>query len=327
MFGLQFIVIALTSIALDAVFADRFFLPHPVVVIGKLISVSEHALRRVFPKTPGGERAAGAVMGITLPIVVLAVTCGVIYAAWLVHPALAFALQLLWGWQALAMRGLAKESANVLDKLEHGTIEDARGAVARIVGRDTGELTEQGVTRAAVETVAENFSDGVIAPLFYLLLGGAPLALCYKSINTMDSMVGYKNERYLHFGCVPAHLDDIVNWLPARLSALFLTLAAGFTGNDMGRAWRVFRRDRFNHASPNSAQTEAVMAGALGVELAGPASYFGVVHEKPTIGDCVRAIEPADIRRANTMMYVGCVVGFVILAAARFGIYVLTGGV
>ena len=327
MFGLQFIAIALASIVLDAVFADRFFLPHPVVVIGKLISSSERVLRRVFPKTAGGERAAGAVMGLLLPIVVLAVTCGVIYAAWLVHPALAFVLQLLWGWQALAMRGLAKESGNVLDKLEHGTIDDARAAVARIVGRDTAQLDKRGVTKAAVETVAENFSDGVIAPLFYLLLGGAPLALCYKSINTMDSMVGYKNERYQHFGCVPAHLDDVANWLPARLSALFLILAAGLTGNSMGRAWRTFRRDRFNHASPNSAQTEAVMAGALGVELAGPASYFGVLHDKPTIGDAVRAIEPADIRRANTMMYVGCAVGFVILAAVRLGLWFATGGV
>lgn len=327
MFGLQFIAIALASIVLDAVFADRFFLPHPVVVIGKLISGSERVLRCVFPKTAGGERAAGAVMGLLLPIVVLAVTCGVIYAAWLVHPALAFALQLLWGWQALAMRGLAKESGNVLDKLEHGTIDDARTAVARIVGRDTAQLDKRGVTKATVETVAENFSDGVIAPLFYLLLGGAPLALCYKSINTMDSMVGYKNERYQHFGCVPAHLDDVANWLPARLSALFLILAAGLTGNSTRCAWRTFRRDRFNHASPNSAQTEAVMAGALGVELAGPASYFGVLHDKPTIGDAVRAIEPADIRRANTMMYVGCAVGFVILAAVRLGLWFATGGV
>ena len=142
----------------------------------------------------------------------------------------------------------------------------------------------------------------------------------------MDSMVGYKNERYLHFGCVPAHLDDVANWLPARLSALFLLAAAGLTGNSMRSAWRVFRRDRFNHASPNSAQTESVMAGALGVELAGPASYFGVLHDKPTIGDATRAIEPADIRRANTMMYVGCAVGFVVLGSLRFALWLMTGG-
>lgn len=327
MFGVQFIAIALASLVLDAVFADRFFLPHPVVVIGKLISAAERMLRRAFPKTPGGQRAAGAVMGISLPLLVFVACCSVIYAAWLVHPALAFALEVLWGWQSLAAHGLALESGNVCDKLEHAAIEDARAAVARIVGRDTAELDEQGVAKAAVETVAENFSDGVVSPLFYLLLGGAPLALCYKSINTMDSMVGYKNDRYLHFGCVPAHLDDIANWLPARLSALFLIVAAALTRSDARRAWRVFRRDRFKHASPNSAQTESVMAGALGVELAGPASYFGVVHDKPTIGDATRAIEAADIRRANVLMYVGCAVGFICLAAARFALYQLTGGV
>ena len=179
----------------------------------------------------------------------------------------------------------------------------ARIAVSRIVGRDTQALTAEGVTKAAVETVAENASDGVIAPLLYMLLGGAPLALTYKAINTMDSMVGYKNERYLRFGRAAAKLDDIANYLPSRIAALLWVAAAALTGNDARSAWRIWRRDRRNHASPNSAQTESACAGALNVQLAGPAYYFGQYYPKPTIGDAVRPIEPEDIRRADRMMY------------------------
>ena len=179
----------------------------------------------------------------------------------------------------------------------------ARIAVSRIVGRDTQALTAEGVTKAAVETVAENASDGVIAPLLYMLLGGAPLALTYKAINTMDSMVGYKNTQYLYFGRAAAKLDDIANFLPSRIAALLWVAAAALTGNDARSAWRIWRRDRRNHASPNSAQTESACAGALNVQLAGPAYYFGEYYPKPTIGDAVRPIEPEDIRRANRMMY------------------------
>ena len=169
--------------------------------------------------------------------------------------------------------------------------------------KDTQALTAEGVTKAAVETVAENASDGVIAPLLYMLLGGAPLALTYKAINTMDSMVGYKNERYLRFGRAAAKLDDIANYLPSRIAALLWVAAAALTGNDARSAWRIWRRGRRNHASPNSAQTESACAGALNVQLAGPAYYFGQYYPKPTIGDAVRPIEPEDIRRADRMMY------------------------
>jgi adenosylcobinamide-phosphate synthase len=176
--------------------------------------------------------------------------------------------------------------------------------VSRIVGRDTQNLTAEGVTKAAVETVAENASDGVIAPLLYMLIGGAPLALTYKAINTMDSMLGYKNEKYLYFGRAAAKLDDVANYIPSRLAALLWVAAAAFTGNDAKGAWRIWRRDRHCHASPNSAQTESACAGALGVQLAGPAYYFGEYYPKPTIGDALRPIEPQDILRANRMMYV-----------------------
>ena len=175
--------------------------------------------------------------------------------------------------------------------------------MGRIVGRDTQELTAEGVIKAAVETVAENFSDGVAAPLCYMLVGGAPLALAYKAVNTMDSMVGYKNDRYLYFGRAAAKLDDAANLIPSRLAALCWIGGAFLTGQDGRNAWKIWRRDRHNHASPNSAQTEAACAGALGVQLAGPASYFGKVVEKPTIGDPGRNVEPEDITRANRMLY------------------------
>ena len=212
---------------------------------------------------------------------------------------------------------LKKESENVRRKLVSGTLAEARKAVGRIVGRDTGELSDAGVTRAAVETVAENFSDGEIAPLFYMLIGGAPLALAYKAVNTMDSMVGYKNEDYIDFGRAAAKLDDAANFLPSRLAAILLIAAAPLVGLDGKNAFRIWRCDRRKHASPNSAQTEAAMAGALHVQLAGPASYFGERVEKPYIGDPDRPIEPEDIRRANRLMYAAGFLGILVMGAVR----------
>ena len=219
------------------------------------------------------------------------------------HPLLGLTVQMFWCGQALAAKGLVQESMNVYRELTKPDLPAARIAVSRIVGRDTQALTAEGVTKAAVETVAENASDGVIAPLLYMLLGGAPLALTYKAINTMDSMVGYKNTQYLYFGRAAAKLDDVANYLPSRIAALLWVAAAALTGNDARNAWRIWRRDRHNHASPNSAQTESACAGALNVQLAGPAYYFGEYYPKPTIGDAVRPIEPEDIRRADRMMY------------------------
>ena len=202
-------------------------------------------------------------------------------------------------------------------ELVKGDLPAARKAVSRIVGRDTQNLTAEGVTKAAVETVAENASDGVIAPLLYMLIGGAPLALTYKAINTMDSMLGYKNEKYLYFGRIPAKLDDAANYLPSRLAGLLWCAAAALTGNSAKGAWRIWWRDRRNHASPNSAQTESACAGALGVQLAGPAYYFGEYYPKPTIGDALRPIEPEDIRRANKMMYTESLLALLLGLAIR----------
>ena len=232
-----------------------------------------------------------------------AVLGGFVLGAAALHPLLGLAVQMFWCGQALAAKGLVQESTNVYRELTKPDLPAARIAVSRIVGRDTAALTAEGVTKAAVETVAENASDGVIAPLLYMLLGGAPLALTYKAINTMDSMVGYKNTQYLYFGRAAAKLDDVANYLPSRIAALLWVAAAALTGNDARSAWRIWRRDRRNHASPNSAQTESACAGALNVQLAGPAYYFGEYYPKPTIGDAVRPIEPEDIRRADRMMY------------------------
>ena len=292
----------LGGFVLDALFGDPAWLPHPVVYMGKAISKLEKFLRPRLPKTPQGELLGGAIVAFCLPVGTFLLTGLVCWGAARLHPLLGLAVQMFWCGQALAARGLVQESTNVYKELKKPDLPGARKAVSRIVGRDTAELTAEGVTKAAVETVAENASDGVIAPLLYMLIGGAPLALTYKAINTMDSMLGYKNEKYLYFGRVPAKLDDAANYLPSRLAALLWVAAAAFTHNDAKGAWKIWRRDRRRHASPNSAQTESACAGALGVQLAGPAYYFGQYYPKLTIGDALRPIEPEDILRANRMM-------------------------
>lgn len=294
----------LGGFVLDAIFGDPAWLPHPVVLMGKAITALEKRLRAQFPPTPQGELCGGAVLAAILPVGTFLITALVCRLAAALHPLAGLAVQMFWCAQALAARGLVQESRNVYKELQKQDLPAARKAVARIVGRDTQNLTAEGVTKAAVETVAENASDGVIAPLLYMLLGGAPLALTYKAINTMDSMLGYKNQKYLYFGRAAARLDDAVNYLPSRLAGLLWVAAAALTGSSARGAWKIWRRDRRNHASPNSAQTESACAGALGVQLAGPAYYFGEYYAKPTIGDPLRPIEPADILRANRMMYV-----------------------
>lgn len=308
---------ALGGFCLDLLLGDPAWIPHPVVLMGRYIENMEGFLRKGCPN----ELLAGAVLAAALPLGTLSLSALALWLCGLVHPALRFFLETIWCWQCLAVKGLGEEAERVRRALTSGTPEEARRAVGRIVGRDTENLSAQGVARAAVETVAENFSDGAAAPMCYMFLGGAPLALCYKAINTMDSMVGYKNSRYLYFGRAAARLDDAANFIPARLSALLLILAAGLTGERVSGAWRVWRRDRRNHASPNSAQTESAMAGALGIRLGGPAFYFGQLHEKPAIGDPVREIEPEDIRRAVRMLYAGSILCLALLALVR-GIFV-----
>ena len=318
---MEILITAAAGFALDLLLGDPERVPHPVVYMGRAITALEKTLRRLFPKTDKGELTAGAVLAVVMSAGTLTLTALACFVLGKIHPALRWTAEIIWCWQALAMRGLRDETIKVRDKLDTDTLDSARRQVSRVVGRDTAALSPEGVTKAAVETVAENFSDGVIAPLFWMLIGGAPLALCYKAINTMDSMVGYKNEKYLYFGSTPARLDDLANFIPARISALLLILSAALCGNDAKNAYKIWRRDRRKHESPNSAQTESAMAGALGVRLAGPASYFGVIHEKPFIGDALRPIEPEDITRANRLMYAGSFFGLIIFSALRAFLY------
>ena len=291
------------GLLIDVLLGDPHSLPHPVVAIGKLIAALEKALRRLFPATPAGERWAGGVLWLLTVSISGGVPFALLYACAQVSPWLRLAVESLMCWQILAARSLRDESMKVYAALKTGDLEKSRYAVSMIVGRDTQYLDEQGVTRAAVETVAENCSDGVIAPLFFLALGGAPLGFFYKAVNTMDSMLGYVEPPYKDIGFFPAKLDDVFNYLPARLSALLMLLGGGLLGMDMKEGWRIYRRDRHNHASPNSAQTESVCAGLMGLRLAGDAVYHGVLHKKPYIGDARREITPEDIPLSCKLMY------------------------
>ena len=306
---------------LDCLLGDPLSAAHPVVLMGKLISFLEKRLRARFPKTPRGERTAGLVMALCVPLVSAGAGLLLLYLAWRVHPWAYFAVSAFLCWQCFAARCLMTEAKKVVTCLETQGLAAGRRQVAMLVGRDTENLTEEQVIKAAVETVAENTSDGVVAPLLWMALFGATGGLLYKAINTMDSMVGYKNDRYLHFGRAAAKLDDGANYIPARLSALAMIGAAFLLKLDGRGAWRVWRRDRRNHASPNSAQTESACAGALGVRLGGNASYFGQLYEKPTIGDPRRPIERADVHRACNLMY-----GTSGLLLAAYGLLLLLGG-
>lgn len=310
---------------LDLVFGDPHWLWHPVRGIGKIIERAERGLRRLFGISPekevdvGKKKAAGILLVLVVLTVTLAAAFGLLTLAGVVHPAFRIVLECMICYQMLALKSLRVESMRVCHALKNGDVEAARSAVSMIVGRDTGHLTAEGITKAAVETVAENTSDGVVAPLLYLFAFGVYGGVAYKAVNTMDSMVGYRNDRYLYLGRFAARLDDVCNFVPARVSALCMIMAAFLLGLDGRRAAFIFKRDRYCHASPNSAQTEAVCAGALGVELAGDAWYCGVLHRKPVIGDAVREVEAEDIVRANRLLYVtfGIVfaMGILVLAA------------
>ena len=252
-------------------------------------------------------------------IIVITVSAGIcfviLHLTYTLNSILGFIIESVITYQCLAAKSLYVESMKVYKALNQEGLAAGRKAVSMIVGRDTESLDEKGVIKAAVETVAENTSDGVIAPLIYLAIGGPVLGIAYKAINTMDSMVGYKNDKYMDFGRAAAKLDDVVNFIPARLSAVLMIFSCLFLGKDYSfvNAFKIFRRDRFKHASPNSAQTESVCAGALGLQLAGPASYFGKVVDKKYIGDPIRSIELKDIKRANILMLATAIICEVLL--------------
>lgn len=317
---MKILCVCLIGMILDWIFGDPVWLYHPVRIIGKWISFLEKILRKVAGDQEGNEKKlliAGGILWILVILASAAVPMGILYLAEKISPCAAFVLECFWCYQLLAARSLGKESKKVYKKLMQDDLSGARLAVSMIVGRDTEQLTVEGVTKAAVETVAENTNDGVIAPLIYMLIGGPILGFVYKAVNTMDSMLGYKNEKYLYFGRVAAKMDDVAGFIPARISALLMILASCLLGMDGKNALWIWKRDRRKHASPNAAQTEAVCAGALQVQLAGDAWYFGKKHEKDTIGDPIREIEPRDILRSEKLMIGTEVLTFLLFGGIR----------
>ena len=293
----------LIGFCIDLLIGDPHGIPHPIVGIGKLIGFLERKLRGIFPKTPSAEKAAGAILWFAVVIISAELPWFILRICGKVSIYLRLIVESIMCWQILAIRDLREESMKVFHALNSGSLSEARQAVSMIVGRDTEKLDEQGVIRAAVETVAENTSDGIIAPMFFIVLGGAPAGFFYKAVNTMDSMLGYIDPPYTNFGRFSAKADDICNFIPSRLAALLMLAAGFFQKLDVKNGWKIFLRDRYKHASPNSAQTEAACAGLLDVQLAGDAWYHGVLHKKEFIGDPQREIEREDIPRVCRLEY------------------------
>ncbi len=308
-------VAILIGFMIDFFVGDPHCILHPVCLIGNLITALDHKLRKKISEKSDFRR--GILTAVIVTFLSSVVPALILLAAWLLHPLLYLTIDSMMCAQILAARQLCRESRLVEKSLKAGDVEGARHNVSMIVGRDTDVLDANGICRAAVETVAENTSDGVIAPLFWMALLGAVGGFFYKSVNTMDSMLGYKNEKYLYFGRAAAKLDDFVNYLPARISGVAMVLACPFCGCDRKNAWKIFRRDRYKHASPNSAQTESACAGALRVRLAGDARYGGVWHKKEFIGDPLREIEYEDITRAGRLMYAATVLVLLLLLIMR----------
>ena len=314
------------GIIIDRIVGDPHWMPHPVKLMGRVIGLLDKALLGKYPAERKRSAKSEFMRGLFLWILVVTLTFTAGFAIWfgtyLINVYLGIAVEAILIAYCLAAKSLKVESMKVYEALENKGLEDGRRAVSMIVGRDVNELDEAGVVRAAVETVAENTSDGVIAPMIYCFLGGSVFGLVYKAVNTMDSMLGYHNDRYEYFGKTAAKMDDVFNYIPARISALLMIGASFFLGKEYsaGGAVRIFKRDRYNHKSPNSAQTESVLAGALSVRLAGDASYFGKVVKKPYIGDDGRPVERGDIPRSCRLMYATQMLGGILLVMLALAI-------
>ena len=300
---------------IDMLLGDPSGFPHPVRGIGWLIIRLEELLKPKG-KNPVTQRILGAVLTVITITVTVLVTWAILHFATRIHPFLGLAFNVLIAYMVLATNCLGSEAEQVRLFLKRGDLEGARKQVSMLVSRDTEHLDESGVARAAVETVAENFSDGVVAPLFWLVIGGAPLAMAYKAVNTLDSMVGYKNEDYFYFGWFSARLDDWVNWIPARFSALFVILGAGIMNMHPRRSLEIVKRDHGNHSSPNSGWPESAFAGALGIQMGGKSRYFGMETLKPTIGDPIEPIVAETIRKTTGLMYVSSLCALALLVGA-----------
>lgn len=308
----------LIGFILDCIFGDPYNFPHPVRLIGKLISNLEKLMRKLFPEK---LYIGGIFMTLTVLLVSTAVPFLILLLCYKINIILGITAESVMCWYLIAPKCLKTESMKVYKTVAENDIEKSRKAVSMIVGRDTESLDFEGIIKATVETVAENTSDGVTAPIFYMAFGGAVLGFFYKSANTMDSMVGYRNEKYKDFGRFSAKLDDVLNYIPSRLTAILMIISAYILKYDGKSAYKIWKRDRLKHASPNSAQTESVCAGALNIRLAGDAHYFGKLHKKPYIGDNTRPVEKDDIIRANKLMYMTTVLMLILSVIFRILIF------
>lgn len=306
---------------LDLIFGDPHWLPHPICLIGNLIAYMEKFLRRISGSNEGNLLVGGLLLVIIVTTVSFSVPFFILKWVGSISPLFAFVLETIMFYQIFATKCLEDESMKVYKELKNGDLTAARKQLSWIVGRDTQKLSAEEVTKAAVETVAENTADGIVAPMFFMFIGGAPLAFLYKSINTMDSMVGYKNEKYLYFGRCAAKLDDIVNYIPSRLAGIFMIAASFFLNYDYKAAAKIFMRDRYNHLSPNSAQTESACAGALNIQLGGGHFYFGKFVLKDTIGDDIRPVKADDIKSMNSLMYLTAIISLVIFALLKLATF------
>ena len=302
---------------LDMIFGDPENLWHPIRAIGFLISTFEKLFRRIFPASSNGEIIGGTLLVFFTILISVTVPSCIIFLAYRFNLFFGLIIDSILCYYLLSAKSLRIESLKVYRPLKNADISAARGFLSMIVGRDTDNLDEEGISKATVETIAENTADGVIAPMIYIAIGGASLGYFYKAVNTMDSMIAYKNEKYFYFGKVAAKMDDIANFLPARITAFLMIIASFLLGYDYKNAIKIFIRDRYKHASPNSAQTEAVCAGALGVRLAGDAYYFGKLYKKEYIGDEMRRVEADDILRANRLLYVTSALGLLFCILIR----------
>lgn len=294
-------VIFIGAYITDMIVGDPRRIPHPVVIIGKLVTVVEGAMRRGF--LGFDEKTGGVILWFVVVMLVYFITWGVIAGCYLIHSVFGLMIAIVLSSLTLATRSLYEESKIVIDALASGNIEEARKNLSMIVGRDTDNLDDEDIFRAVIETVAENLSDGIVAPMFYLALGGPPLAMAYKAVNTLDSMVGYQNERYGDIGFFSAKIDDIFNWIPARLTALIVVIVSFILKYDGRNAWKIMRRDGRNHSSPNSGIPEAATAGALNIQLGGQIQYFGEMKDKQTIGDKIKQTDREAVKKAWVIMF------------------------
>lgn len=311
----------LAGFIIDLILGDPYTLPHPIRLIGTLISKLEIKVRKRFNKN---LRTGGMVLAVIVALLSTLIPLVILMGCYKINIIVGVIAESIMCYYLIAPKCLCNESMKVYSAIKENNTEKARKAVSMIVGRDTESLDEAGIIKATVETVAENTSDGVTAPLMYMAFGGASLGFFYKAVNTMDSMIGYKNKKYADLGRFAAKLDDVLNFIPSRFTALIMVLSSYILGMDGKNAFKIWRRDRLKHASPNSAQTESVCAGALEVQLAGDAYYFGKLHKKEFIGDDIRRIENEDIRRANKLMYCTTVIVLVISVIFRI---VVWGGI